>query len=67
MPKVLCIISLVASILILVLFLLDLGMGFAGMSKMAPLGSADMLMNIGFIIFSAAMIFLSWTTYREQR
>ena len=67
MPKALCLISLVASILVLVLFGADAAMGLFGMKDMAPLGAASLMMDIAFAIFSGAMIFLSWTTYREQR
>lgn len=66
MPKALCLISLVASILIVVLFLADAAMGMAG-TGIAPLGYAKPLMNIVFIVLGGAMIYLSWTTYREQR
>lgn len=66
MPKALCLISLVASILIVVLFLADTAMGMAGMD-IAPLGYAKPLMNIVFIIMGSIMIYLSWATYREQR
>jgi hypothetical protein len=66
MPKALCLTSLVASILIVVLFLADAALGMAGMD-IAPLGFAQPLMNIAFIIFGGAMIYLSWITYREQR
>ncbi len=37
MPKALCLISLVASILVAVLFLADAAMGMLGMADMAPL------------------------------
>ena len=67
MPKALCLISLVASILIVVLFLADALMGMLGMADMAPLRSANLMMDIAFILVAAAMIFLSWSTYREQR
>lgn len=67
MPKALCLTSLVASILIVVLFLADAAMGMAGMEDMAPLGYAKPLMNIAFIVLGGAMIYLSWSTYREQR
>ncbi len=67
MPKALCLISLVASILIVVLFLADAAMGMAGMVNIAPLGYTKPLMNIAFIVLGAAMIYLSWATYREQR
>lgn len=67
MPKALCLISLVAAILLLVLFLADLIMGLAGMANMAPLGAASILMDIGFLIFAGLLAYLSFTTYREQR
>ncbi|TWT84140.1 hypothetical protein CA13_56160 [Planctomycetes bacterium CA13] len=67
MPKALCLISLVASILILVLFLADAAMGMLGMTDMAPLRSANMLMDITFVIIGGIMVYLSWSTYREQR
>jgi len=67
MPKALCLISLVASILIVVLFLTDAAMGLLGMSDIAPLRSANLMMDIAFIILGSAMIYMSWSTYREQR
>ena len=67
MPKALCLISLVASILIAVLFTADAIMGLAGMQEVAPLGYASLLMDITFAVFGLIMIFLSFTTYREQR
>ena len=67
MPKALCLISLVASILVVVLFLADAAMGMAGMGDMAPLKSASTMMDLTFVIVGAIMIFLSWKTYREQR
>jgi uncharacterized membrane protein len=67
MPKALCLISLVASILVAVLFLADAAMGMMGMEKSAPMGAANLTMNIVFIIVAAIMIFMSWTTYRAQR
>ena len=67
MPKALCLISLVASILVVVLFLADAVMGLLGMAEIAPLRSANMMMDIAFVIIGAIMIYLSWSTYREQR
>lgn len=67
MPKALCLISLVASILIVVLFLADAAMGMLGMADIAPLRSANLVMDIAFVVFGSAMIYLSWSTYREQR
>ena len=67
MPKALCLISLVASILVVVLFLADMALGLLGMQDLAPLRSANTLMDFVFIVAGAALIFMSWTTYREQR
>lgn len=67
MPKALCLISLVASILIVVLFLADGIMGMAGMTDIAPLQSASILMDMTFAILGGIMVFMSWKTYREQR
>ncbi len=67
MPKALCLTSLVASILIVVLFLADAAMGMLGMADVAPLRGANLMMDITFVVLGAAMIFMSWTTFREQR
>ena len=67
MPKALCLISLVASILIAVLFLADAAMGMLGMAEVAPLRAANLTMDIAFVLMGIAMIYLSWSTYREQR
>jgi len=67
MPKALCLISLVASILIVVLFLADFAMGIMGMAESAPLRYARPMMDLAFVIFGSILIYLSWTTYREQR
>ena len=67
MPKALCLISLVASILIAVLFLADAAMGLLGMADIAPLRGANLMMDIAFVLMGAAMIYMSWSTYREQR
>lgn len=67
MPKALCLTSLVASILIVVLFSADAAMGMLGMEDIAPLRGASTLMDITFVVLGAAMIFMSWSTFREQR
>ena len=41
MPKALCLISLVASILVVVLFLADMALGMLGMKDLAPLQAAE--------------------------
>ena len=67
MPKALCLLSLVASILIVVLFLADFAMGMLGWEDVAPLKSASKLMDLTFMILGGVMIYLSWSTFREQR
>ncbi len=67
MPKALCLISLVASILIVVLFLADAALGLMGMNDLAPLRSANLTMDITFVVMATAMSYMSWSTYREQR
>lgn len=67
MPKALCLISLVASILIVVAFLADAALGMMGNNGIAPFGAANLMMDIVFIIVGAIMIYLSFSTYREQR
>lgn len=60
MPKVLTIAGLIVSILMFVLFALDLAAGipFSGMSTM---------MDIAFMTCGAVLAYLSWSTMRELR
>lgn len=67
MPKALCLISLVASILIVVLFLEDAVTGMLGMNGLAIFGGARIMMDIVFSVVAGLLIYMSWTTYREQR
>ncbi|MGV3485116.1 MAG: hypothetical protein ACO1RT_11925 [Planctomycetaceae bacterium] len=67
MPKALCLTSLVVAVIIVVLFLADAVMGFMGMATVAPLRSANLLMDITFIITGSILAFMSWATWREQR
>lgn len=67
MPKALCLISLVASILIVGIFLIDAVMGLSGVPNFAPFGYASAMMDYVFIALGGVLIYLSWSTYREQR
>ncbi len=67
MPKALCLLSLVASILLLVLFGADLIMGVAGMQDAAPMQGTSILMDLTFLIFAGGLGYMSYSTYREQR
>jgi len=59
MPKILSIFGMAISAMLLVIFGLDMSMGvpFDGQSKM---------MDVGFLICSGALGYLSWSTFREQ-
>jgi hypothetical protein len=67
MPKALCLTSLVVSILVVVLFLEDALMRLVGMNGAAIFGGANLLMDLMYTLIGAGMIYMSWTTYREQR
>jgi hypothetical protein len=67
MPKALSLISLVIAVIIVVLFLTDAAMGMLGMQTSAPLRGASLLMDLVFILAGAALIFMSWSTWRELR
>lgn len=66
MPKALCLASLVVAALVLLLFLADLIMRFAGMLEVAPLRGASLPMDIAFVIFGGIVAFMAWRTYQEQ-
>lgn len=66
MPKALCLIGLVFSALVFLIFLLDLVLGMMG-STLAPLMLSSWLMDILFLIASSALAYASWSAYREQR
>ncbi len=59
MSKALCILGIAISALVLIVFGLDLAMG-------TPFNGASKVMDIGFVICSAVLGYLSWTTLREQ-
>ena len=62
MPKALCITGMVISILVLILFLLDL----VAPEWIAPFEKANRVMDVTFILCAAATGVLSWITLREQ-
>ncbi|PAY17036.1 hypothetical protein CKO51_23685 [Rhodopirellula sp. SM50] len=67
MPKALCLFSLVASILVVSLFVLDAVALLSGQNSLAILGGASLMMDLTFAILGGVLIYLSWSTYREQR
>lgn len=58
MPKALSITGMVVAVLLLLIFGLDLGLGF-------PFKGSSSTMDIGFLICSAILAYMSWSTYRE--
>jgi hypothetical protein len=58
MLKALSILALAVSVLLLLVFGLDLALGL-------PFYGANITMDIGFVVFSAVLGYLSWTTLRE--
>jgi len=60
MPKALCILGTAISVLLLVIFGLDLATKF-------PFGRESAVMDVGFILASGVLAYLSFTTMREQR
>jgi len=65
MPKALCISGMVISFLLLLIFGLDLVTAVM-LKNGFPFGGASWLMDAGFIVCSAVLGYLSWTTLREQ-
>ena len=59
MPKALCIVGTATAALLLLVFGLDLAIGF-------PFGGVSPGMNVGFILCSVILGYISWTTLREQ-
>lgn len=60
MPKALCIFGMVIAGLLILIFGLDL-------VTEVPFNRASPLMDIGFVVVSGLLGFISWTTFREQR
>ena len=60
MPKALAISGMVVAGLLLLIFILDLAAGI-------PFKKASAMMDIGFIICSLALAYLSWSTWRELK
>lgn len=59
MPKALSISGIVVAGLLLLMFGLDLALKI-------PFGRQSLMMDIGFVLSSLVLGYLSWTTYREQ-
>ncbi len=64
MPKALCITGLVISALLVLLFGVDMAIGFPFRRSQA--GMLFWIMDIAFVAFAGILGYLSWSTYREQ-
>ena len=62
MPKALCLMGMVVSILIFLIFLLDLVLP----SSMAFFQKSRFVLDIIFVVCAAGLGYLSWSTLREQ-
>ena len=60
MPKALAISGMVVAVLLSLIFLLDLAAGI-------PFKKASTMMDIGFLLCSLALGYLSWSTWRELK
>ena len=65
MPKALCLTGMVISILLFLLFLLDLVVPFIGLGGLAPFGQASLLLDLIFVLCAGGLGYLSWTSFRE--
>lgn len=59
MPKILSIFGMAISAVLLIIFGMDLAMGF-------PFDGQSGMMDIGFLICAATLGYLSWNAFREQ-
>ncbi len=58
MPKGLCIFGMVTAALLLIIFGLDIAVGF--------LRIESVIVDVSFLIAAGLLGYMSWTTYREQ-
>jgi hypothetical protein len=61
MPKAFCIIGAVVAILLLLVFAIDL------IPPHIPFGGASMLIDIGMVVCSGMLGYISWATYRTLK
>jgi hypothetical protein len=62
MPKALCWAGMVIAILVLALFLFDLVVP----ATMAPFKKSSVMLDVLFVLCAAALVYLSWSTLKEQ-
>jgi hypothetical protein len=60
MPKALSISGMVVAALIMLVFGLDLAIGF-------PFWTLNPVMDVGFLVCALILAYASWATWREQR
>jgi hypothetical protein len=60
MPKALTISGMVVSALVLLIFVLDLFLGW-------PFGTISMMMDIGFILCAGGLGYMSWSAYQDVK
>ena len=60
MPKALCLVGTVVAVLLFLVFGLDLAIGF-------PFRRDSTVMDIGTLVCSAILAYVSWTALREQK
>ncbi|MBU4270824.1 MAG: hypothetical protein KKE86_13230 [Planctomycetes bacterium] len=60
MQKALCLVGSVVAVLLLLVFGLDLAVGF-------PFHRVSMVMDVGCLLCSAALGYISWATLKEQK
>lgn len=66
MPKVLCLTALVISILVFLLFFVDLVLNLAGMASLAPFRGAHLGIDVVFTICALIIGTMSFFTFRKQ-
>lgn len=59
MPKFLAIMALIVAICLLLVFGIDLAVGF-------PFRQISLVMDIGFVICALVLAYMSWGAFREQ-
>jgi hypothetical protein len=60
MPKALCLVGAVVAVLLLLVFGLDLALGF-------PFSRGSLAMDIGMVVCALALGYASWSTLKEQK
>jgi hypothetical protein len=60
MPRALCLTGSVVAVLLLLVFGLDLALGF-------PFQRVSLTMDIGFLLCSLGLGYVSWSTLKEQK